>query len=81
MSSGSSISELQADASSILKQAETEGIVPISRDGRTVAFLVSREKLAAILETIELQKDERLMELVRADKAGQVKFSPVPDEI
>ncbi|MBI4325069.1 MAG: hypothetical protein HY674_07365, partial [Chloroflexi bacterium] len=63
------------------KQAETEGIVPISRKGRTVAFLVSRDKLAALLETMELQKNSELMALVRADKAGQVKFSPVPDEI
>lgn len=81
MSSVSTISELQSDASNVVKQAEAEGIVSIAREGRTVAFLVSREKLAAILETMELQKDEQLMELLRADKAGKVKFSPVPDEM
>jgi prevent-host-death family protein len=81
MNSMASISDLQAEASNLVKQAEAEGIVPISRHGRTVAFLVSREKLAAILETMELQKNPELMALVRADKAGKVRFSTVPDEI
>ncbi len=81
MSSIASISTLQAEASNLVKRAEAEGIVPISRNGRTVAFLISREKLAAFMETMELQKNPKLMALVKADKAGQLKFSPVPDEI
>ena len=55
--------------------------MPISRSGRTVAFLVSREKLAALLETMELQGQEELMALVKADRAGQLRFTPVPDAI
>ena len=76
-----SIADLQTASAALVQQAETEGIVPISRNGRTVAFLVSRDKLAALLETMELQKNAELMALVRADKASQVKFSPVPDEL
>ncbi len=76
-----SVSDVAEDVSGFVKKAESEGIVPISRSGRTVAFLVSREKLAAILETMELQTDAELMGLVKADKAGKVKFSPVPDAI
>ncbi len=75
------IADLQAETSRFVKQAEEEGVVPISRNGRTVAFLVSREKLAALMETMELQKDSGLMDLVRKDKAGTVRFSPVPDEL
>ncbi len=59
----------------------SEGVVPISRNGRTVAFLVSRDKLAALMETMELQKDAGLMELIRKDKAGKVRFTAVPDEM
>lgn len=81
MSSTASISALQDDASGVVRQAEAEGIVPISRNGRTVAFVVSREKFSALLETMELQKNSELMGLVRQDKAGKVRFSPVPDEI
>ena len=76
-----SISTLQAEAAGVVKQAEAEGVVPISRNGRTVAFMVSRDKMAAILETMELQKNAEFMELLRQDKAGKLKFTKVPDEI
>jgi len=81
MANVASIATLQAEAADLVKQAEAEGLVPICRGGRTVAFLISRDKLAGILETMELQKNRVLMDLVKADKAGAVKFSPVPDEI
>jgi len=45
-----------------------------------VAFLVSREVMESILETMELQKNSTLMKLVRDFKAGKVKFTKVPDE-
>jgi PHD/YefM family antitoxin component YafN of YafNO toxin-antitoxin module len=66
------ISGLAADAAGVVKRAEKEGLVPIARHGRTVAFLIGREKLAGLLETMELQKDPKLMELVRAHRAGKL---------
>jgi prevent-host-death family protein len=76
-----SIAQLQAGLSKFIKRAETDGIVPVSRNGRTVAFLVSREKMAALLETMELQKNAELMAIIRDHKAGKLTFSEVPDEI
>jgi prevent-host-death family protein len=76
-----SVAELQAGLSKFIKRAETDGIVPVSRNGRTVAFLVSREKMAALLETMELQKNAELMELVKLDRAGKIAYTEVPDEI
>jgi prevent-host-death family protein len=76
-----SITDLAADVSGFVKKAEAEGVVPISRNGRTVAFMVSRDKMAAILETMELQKSAELMSLIRQHKAGKLKFTEVPDEI
>ncbi len=76
-----SVAELQAGLSKFIKRAETDGVVPVSRNGRTVAFLVSREKMAALLETMELQKNAELMELVRLDRAGKITYTEVPDEI
>ena len=75
------ISDVAESFSGYVKKAELEGIVPVSRSGRTVVFLVSREKLAALLETMELQSDSDLMALVKADRLGKVKFSPVPDAL
>jgi antitoxin YefM len=71
------ISELSANPSAVIARAEAEGMVPISRAGRTVAFVVGREKLAAILETMELQKDPELMRIVAADRAGTLKMHPL----
>jgi PHD/YefM family antitoxin component YafN of YafNO toxin-antitoxin module len=64
-----------------VRQAEAEGVVPISRHGRTVVFLISRDKMAGLLETMELQKNAELMSLVKQDRAGKVVYTDVPDEI
>jgi prevent-host-death family protein len=76
-----SVSTLQAGASRLIKRAEADGIVPVSRNGRTVVFMVSRDKMAALLETMELQKNPELMALVKLDRAGKAAYSEVPDEI
>ncbi len=81
MKNTETIATLQSGAAAVVKRAEAEGVVPVSRHGRTVAFVVSREKMAAILETIELQKCGALMRLVQQDKAGKVHFKEVPDAL
>ncbi len=74
------ITELTRSTPKAVRETEELGIRGIIRNGRAVAFLVSRSVMESILETMELQKDRRLMALVKADKAGQVRFSPVPRE-
>jgi len=71
----------QAGFSNLLKQSRLHGVVPVSKNGRVEAFMVSREKMAAILETMELQKDAGLMKLIKLDRAGKVTYTEVPDEI
>ena len=71
----------QAGFSNLLKQSQIHGVVPISKNGRVEAFMVSREKMAAILETMELQKNSGLMELIKQDQAGKVVYTGVPNEI
>ena len=36
--------------------------------------------MESILETMELQKDNRLMAQIRAHKAGKLRFTPLGDE-
>jgi len=71
----------QAGFSNLLKQTRVNGVVPVSKNGRVEAFMVSREKMASILETLELQKNSGLMELVKQDRAGRVIYTEVPSEI
>ena len=57
------------------------GVRGITRHGRAVAFLVSREVMESILETMELQKNSKLRRLVKADRAGKVAFTRVREDI
>ena len=76
------ITELQAKADRIVRRAEKNGSVSVARRGRTVAFLVSRERMEAILETMEIMSDRKAMKAIRDYEAGKLplrKFDP--DEI
>ena len=75
-----SISELQANTARVVKAAERDGIRAVSRNGKIVVFLVSRDRLESLLESLELQKDRRLMAAVRADRSGKAKAVPFRDE-
>ena len=82
MSSTVTISELQDQAPQVVKRAEKIGSVAVSRHGRTVAFVVSRERMEAILETVEILADKQLMKSIRDYEAGKVKPKPFdPNEI
>jgi hypothetical protein len=64
----------------VVRAAQKRGVLGLTRRGRLVAFMVSRDTMESLLETMELQKNRELMALVRRDKAGQVVFRPLPDE-
>ena len=59
------ISELRAKAPSLVREAEKQGAVTITRHGRTVAFLVSRERMEAIVETLEIMGKSGEMKAIR----------------
>ena len=74
------ITELAASVPKAVRETEELGVRGITRNGRVVAFLVSREVMESILETLELERKSELMRLVKADRAGKVAFTKVPDE-
>lgn len=74
------ISELSKFAPRAVAETERLGVRGILRHGKAVAFLVSRDVMESILETMELQKNPELMEQVQLHKAGKLKFYKVPDE-
>ena len=77
MTSTVTISELQAQAPRFVREAEKQGAVTIARHGRTVAFLISRERMEAIIETLEIMGNPRAMIAIRAYEAGKAKFKDV----
>ena len=74
------ISQLASSAPKAIRETEEVGVRGITRNGKAVAFLVSRDVMESILETMGLQKNRELMALVKADKAGRIKFTPLTDE-
>ena len=79
-SSDLTLTEFSASVPKAVRETEELGVRGITRRGKAVALLVSREVMESILETMELQKNPELMELVKADWAGKVTFARVPDE-
>jgi len=71
------ISELQAQAPRFVREAERQGAVTIARHGRTVAYLVSRARMEAIIETLEIMGDARAMKAIRAYEAGKGRFKDI----
>jgi hypothetical protein len=65
---------LQAQAPRLVREAEKQGALSIARHGRTVAFLVSRERMEAIIETMEILGDPKAMKAIRAYEAGKGEF-------
>lgn len=77
MNSTVTISELQAQAPRVVRDAEKQGSVTIARHGRTVAFLISRERMEAIIETLEIMGSSGAMKAIRACEAGKGRFKDV----
>ena len=73
MTSTVTISELQDRAPEVVRNAEKRGSIAVSRHGRTVAFVVSRERMEAILETFEVMADKELMKSIKAHQSGKIK--------
>jgi len=61
----------------LLREVEAGETIAISKRDRTVAYLVPRDRLEAIIETLEIMANPTAMKLIRQDKAGKLKFHPL----
>jgi len=76
MSSTYSVAEAQAQLPALLRKVENDLIV-ITRRDKTVAYLVSAQRMEAIVETLEVMADPEAMKAVRQARAGKGKYYPV----
>lgn len=74
-----SITEAQARLPALVREAQG-GVVPIARRGQTVAYLISRQRLEAIAETLELLADAGAMEAIRAAQADRTRYVPLDED-
>ena len=60
-----------------MRRAEKEGALTIARHGRAVAFLISRERMEAIIESLEIMGNPKAMKAIRDYEAGRARMKDV----
>lgn len=71
------IAEAQASLPRLVRLAERRGFVPVARRGKTVAFIVSADRIDALVESMELLADPGAMAAIRRHRKGRLKFRDV----
>ena len=74
MSATYSVTDAQTNLPRLLKNAADGGSIAITRHQETVAYLVSRERMEAIAETLELLGNAAAMKAIRDYEARRMKF-------
>lgn len=69
-----SVTQAQAQLPKLVRSKNT---IAVSRHGENVAFIVPREKMEALLETIEILSDAKAMSAIRDYEAGKTRFNPL----
>jgi PHD/YefM family antitoxin component YafN of YafNO toxin-antitoxin module len=60
----------------LLKKAQQE-LIAIAKREKTVAYLISAERMEAIAETLEIMADPKAMRALQRARAGKGKYHPV----
>ena len=77
MSSTYSVAQAQSQLPRLIKQAEKGHAVAIRRRNETVAFLLSRERMEAIVETLEVLANPDAVKAIAAHRSGRMRLAPV----
>jgi PHD/YefM family antitoxin component YafN of YafNO toxin-antitoxin module len=71
------ITKVGRDLPKVVRGLKKSGSLAISNRGRTVAYLISRDRVEAMLETMEIMGNPKAMKAIRDFEAGKTKFEPV----
>jgi PHD/YefM family antitoxin component YafN of YafNO toxin-antitoxin module len=63
--------EAQANLPRLLKQLPTQKSLTITNHGRIAGFLVSKDRMEAIIETMEILANPKAMKTIRDFEAGR----------
>jgi prevent-host-death family protein len=74
MSSTYSVTQAQSRLPSLIRQAEAGEPVRIRRHNETVAYLLSKERMEVIVETMEILSNPAAMKAIAANRAGKTRF-------
>ncbi|MFH1067324.1 MAG: type II toxin-antitoxin system Phd/YefM family antitoxin [bacterium] len=76
MNSTYSITEAQSRLPKLVKDAQRSNLVAITRHDKTVAYLISSDRLQAIVETLEIMANPQAMKAIRDYEQGKTKLLP-----
>jgi antitoxin YefM len=68
------VTQAQGQLPGLIRKAEQGEPVRIRRRDKTVAVLISRERMEAIVETMELLANPKAMKAIEDHRAGRTKF-------
>ena len=77
MDSTYSVTQAQTNLPRLIKEAASEGSIAITRHEETVAYLISRGRMDAIMETLDLLGNPTAMKALQGYEAGKTKFLPL----
>jgi len=77
MKSTYSVTEAQSQLPRLIKNAQKGEAISIRRRDDVVAYLISRERMEAIIETLEILGSPKAMRAIEQHRAGKMKFGPL----
>ena len=72
-----SVTQAQTNLPRLIKEAADEGSIAITRHEETVAYLISRGRMDAIMETLDLLGNPAAMKALREYEQGKTRFLPL----
>jgi prevent-host-death family protein len=77
MKSTYSVTEAQSQLPRLLKAVAKGDPIAIHRHATTVAFLVSRERMEALVETLEILGNPSAAKAIEKHRRGKTRFRPL----
>lgn len=72
-----SISDAQSKFPRLVRESGEGGAIAITRHAETVAYVVSRDRMEAIVETMEVLANPEARRAIRAYEKGETRFHPI----
>ena len=72
-----SVTQAKSQLRRLLREAERGALVGITRREETVAYLLSRDCLEAIVETMEILANPAAQKAIAGHRAGRTRFVPL----
>jgi prevent-host-death family protein len=74
-----SVTEGQARFAQVVKEAQAGYVATITKRDEPVAYVIGKERMSALVETIEILANSAAMKAIRDNEAGKLKSYRIED--